>query len=49
MIKDTIAGACARLKLWAYLLLVTLWLGVLRIFVRAKDRRKDNENGDDFP
>jgi len=33
MIKDTIAAVCTRLKLWSYLLLVTLWLGLLRIIL----------------
>jgi|GEM_PF-2052711 hypothetical protein len=33
MIKDTIAAVYTRLKLWSYLLLVTLWLGLLRIIL----------------
>jgi len=49
MIKDTIAAVCIRLKLWGYLLLVTLWLGLLRIILKAKSWRNDKENGGDFP
>jgi hypothetical protein len=49
MMKDTIAGVWAWLKLWAYLLLVTLWLGVLRIFVGAKGTGRDKDDGRDFP
>jgi hypothetical protein len=48
MIKDTISGVLARLKLWGYLLVVTLWLGVLRIFVGRKGAGRDKDDTD-FP
>jgi hypothetical protein len=48
MIKNTIAGVWTRLKLWGYLLVVTLWLGVLRIFVGRKGAGRDKDDTD-FP
>jgi len=41
MIKDTM--------LWGYLVVVTLWFGVLQIFVGAKGTGRGKDDGSDFP